>query len=144
MRLYLLRHGEAEPQGVRDADRALVEAGRRSVEGKLSLLEPVDSFYCSPYKRARETAAIVQSAVGHSEPVVDKRLTPDQPVAKVLELLQSLDTESCLLVGHNPLLSQLASILIGEKYGIALPTAGLVFLQAEDCYPGGATLKWLK
>lgn len=145
MRLYVLRHGEAEPQGRRDADRALTEAGRQAVQAKLTLLAPVDSFYCSPYKRAVQTAQILQSTVGHpGGPVFDERLTPDQPVAKVLELLQSLDTGSCLLVGHNPLLSNLIATLTGDRYGVSLPTAGLAYLRADDCYPGGASLKWIK
>lgn len=143
MRLFLMRHGEAEPQAARDADRALNEAGRRAVQRKLVFLEPVESFYCSPYKRAQQTASIIQSTV-QAKPVTDPRLTPDQPVAKVLELLQSLDTGSCLIVGHNPLLSQLASVLVGEFNGVVLPTAGLVYLRADDCYPGGAELKWIK
>lgn len=144
MRLYLLRHGEAEPYGRGpDAERSLVEAGRRAVRQKRPRLEPVEAFYCSPYRRARQTAEIVQPAVGHLEPRLDDRLTPDQPVEGVLALLQSLDVESCLIVGHNPLLSQTASVLVGERHGMTLPTAGLVCLQAEDWYPGGATLQWL-
>lgn len=145
MRLYLLRHGEAEPYGRGpDAQRSLVEAGRQAVQRKVSWLEPVEAFLCSPYLRARQTADIVKPAVGDLEPVLDDRLTPDRPVDEVLALLQSLPVESCLIVGHNPLLSHLASVLIGERHGVNLPTAGLVRLQADDCFPGGATMKWLK
>lgn len=143
MRLYLLRHGEAEPYRANDAGRALVEAGRQAVLSKVPHLEPVSRFYCSPYLRARQTAELVQGVAGRA-PVLDERLTPDQPISGVLELLQAEAAESILLVAHNPLLSYLLCELVGERGTLNLQTAGLACLDAEDWFPGGASLNWLR
>lgn len=143
MRLYLLRHGEAEPYRSDDAGRALVEAGRRAVLDKIEHLEPVDRFLCSPYLRARQTADLVKARVG-MDPVLDDRLTPDQPVEAVLALLQAGEAGTTLVVGHNPLLSQLLGELVGERGTAHLHTAGLACLEAGDWFPGGSTLKWLR
>jgi len=143
MRLYLLRHGEAEPFRSDDAGRALVEAGRRAVLDKADFLEPVSRFLCSPYLRAWQTADLVKAKAG-VEPVLDDRLTPDQPVEAVLALLQAGEADSTLMVGHNPLLSQLLCDLVGERGTLHLHTAGLACLDAEDWFPGGATLRWLR
>lgn len=143
MRLYLLRHGEAEPYRTDDASRALVERGREAVLERVALLEPVDRFLCSPYQRAQQTAQLVQATVG-TIPELDDRLTPDQPLEAALTLLQSSDAETTLVVGHNPLLSLVLCELLGERGGLHLHTAGLACLEAEDWFPGGATLKWLK
>ncbi|WP_108124438.1 SixA phosphatase family protein [Saccharospirillum mangrovi] len=145
MRLYLLRHGEAEPYGsVSDAERRLVPAGESAVIRQRTWLEPVDAFYCSPYRRACQTAELIRSTVGGQQPMLDARLTPDSPVQGVLDLLGSAGGERLLLVGHNPLLSSLANSLIGDPYALALPTAGLVCLEADDWFPGSAQFLWQK
>lgn len=143
MRLYLLRHGEAEPYRSDDASRALVEAGRRAVLSKCPHLEPVERFYCSPYLRARQTAELVQPQAGRS-PILDERLTPDRPISEVMALLQAEEAVTTLLVAHNPLLSYLLCELVGEPGTLNLHTSGLACLEAEFWFPGGATLQWVR
>lgn len=145
MRLYLLRHGEAEPYGtVSDAERRLVPVGVAAVKRQRSWLEPVDGFFCSPYQRARQTAELIRATVGGQQPTLDQRLTPDCPVQAVLDLLNDAQGERLLLVGHNPLLSLLANTLLGDRNALALPTAGLVCLEADGWFPGSAQLLWQK
>lgn len=144
MRLYVLRHGEAERSAPSDAQRKLVPAGEAAVLGQRQWLEPVDVFYCSPYRRARQTAEIIRPTVGGAMPILEECLTPDQPVSAVLALLQASEGERLLLVGHNPLLSQLVNTLIGDPYAVSLPTAGLVCLEADAWFPGSAQLSWQK
>lgn len=145
MRLLLLRHGQAEAHAPTDAQRRLVAAGEAAVLQKRQWLDSsISAFYCSPYRRARETAALIRHSVGDIEPVIDDRLTPDKPVSGVLDLLQAAQGDSLLLVAHNPLLSHLAGTLIGDPYAVSLPTAGLVCLEADGWFPGSAQLLWQK
>lgn len=146
MRLLLLRHGQAEASASSDAQRRLIPAGERAVlqQRRWLLATQVGAIYCSPYRRARDTAELIRASVGDIEPVIDARLTPDEPVSAALDLLQAANQESLLVVGHNPLLSQLAGTLLGDPYAISLPTAGLVCLEADGWFAGSAQLLWQK
>lgn len=145
MRLMLLRHGQAEASAPTDAQRRLVPAGERAVLQQCQWLDDqIGALYCSPYRRARETAELIRPCVGNIEPIFDPRLTPDEPVSAVLDWLQSLNQASVLVVGHNPLLSHLAGTLVGDPYSISMPTAGLVCLEADGWFPGNAQLLWQK
>lgn len=139
MKLYLLRHGEAEPYRADDASRALTEAGGRAVLKRSDMLVPVAHLYCSPYLRARQSAEIALHKLGGGLQI-QPLLTPDQPVSSVIDWLQGLPEGDLCLIGHNPLLSQLANTLLGERNAINLATAGLVCLEADAWYAGGATL----
>lgn len=145
MRLLLLRHGQAEASAPTDAQRRLVAAGEAAVLQQSQWLDSsVSAFYCSPYRRARQTAELIRPTLGHTEPIIDDRLTPDKPVKGVLDLLQAAEGDVILLVAHNPLLSHLAGTLIGDPYAVSLPTAGLVCLEADGWFPGSAQLLWQK
>ncbi|MGH8353342.1 MAG: histidine phosphatase family protein, partial [Pseudomonas sp.] len=58
MRLWLLRHGEAEPQARSDAERALTKHGRKEVLKAAGHLagRPLAAILASPYVRAQQTA----------------------------------------------------------------------------------------
>ena len=139
MKLFLLRHGEAEPYRTDDASRALTDHGRIAVSKRNEALSTVAQAYCSPYLRARQTAELVQQSLGRNAQI-ENLLTPDQPVKLVVEWLQTLPEGDLCLIGHNPLLSLLANTLLGEHGTISLATSGLVCLEADAWYPGGATL----
>ena len=141
MKLYLLRHGEAEPYRSDDASRALTRVGCDAVVTRGEALAPVDQLFCSPYVRARQSADLVQQRLGQNIQI-EPLLTPDQPVKAVIDWLQTLPEGDTCLIGHNPLLSQLANTLLGESSTVSLSTAGLVCLEADAWYPGGATLSF--
>ncbi|PTY36730.1 hypothetical protein BGP77_05425 [Saccharospirillum sp. MSK14-1] len=145
MRLMLLRHGQAQASAPRDEQRRLVPAGEVAILRQRQWLDPsVSAFYCSPYQRARESAELIRPTLGDRAPIIDDRLTPDQSIDGALDLLRSAEGESILLVAHNPLLSHLAGVLSGDPYGVSLPTAGLVCLEADGWFPGSAQLLWQK
>lgn len=76
---YFARHGEtvwnAERRLCGRTDAPLSEAGRRQAHLLAERLRPIsfEALYTSPLQRARETAGIVGTAVGHV-PAVDSRL----------------------------------------------------------------------
>jgi phosphohistidine phosphatase len=106
MKLWVLRHGEAEPHGSKshDSERALTAHGREEVLRSAALLigQPLTAIYASPYLRAQETAQLVRDALGF-EPEIRtvEWLTPETDPDKVAEQLVSVS--NVLLVSHNPL-----------------------------------------
>jgi phosphohistidine phosphatase len=155
--LFLLRHGIAEELGamknLKDADRALTREGKqksRAVARAIVRLDlSFDRILSSPYRRARETAAILSEHVECRRAIeLCDALTPAGSFKALLDLLQRLSApaEDVLLVGHEPYLSELVSMLIfGEKStAVVIKKAGLCKLSVPSlCYGRCATLEWL-
>lgn len=146
MRLYLMRHGEAEAFAKSDADRALTQTGRAAVASKQSYLPDMDSMIVSPYLRALQSADIlVSEGLNVSFRSVDERVTPDCDLTPIIDELISPTAENQLIVAHNPLLSRLVQLLCGEQArGVNLATAEVACLEAAEFLPDCATLKWVK
>ena len=138
MRLYLLRHGEAEhksPTGS-DFDKRLTELGVEQVERvKKRLLNDAKdiefSVFCSSAARTKETWQIISSSIT----VKSIEFLDDLYLADHTHLLNFLwnnpnQTNSVLLIGHNNGLSDLASYLLDER--IVLPTSGLLVIDFPD------------
>ena len=148
MKLWVLRHGEAEPYGSRpDSERALTAHGREEVLRSAARLmgQPVTAIYASPYLRAQETAQLVREALGFEPEIrtVDW-LTPETDPDKVAEQLVSVS--DVLLVSHNPLVGNLLSYL---QHGAGYPpekvsTAGLAELEHNELLIGSMKLNSLK
>ncbi|MFN0242685.1 MAG: SixA phosphatase family protein [Planctomycetota bacterium] len=113
MELYLIRHAQAEEHSESGGDeaRALSREGRerfRDVVRGLERLEvQFDRVYHSPYLRAQETADLLEPILA-GETVVTAALAR----APSEELLASLEGGSVALVGHEPWLSDLLSVLL--------------------------------
>lgn len=148
MKLWILRHGEAEPHGTRpDSERALTAHGREEVLRTAAELigQPLTAIYASPLLRAQETAEIVRTALGFAPEIrtVDW-LTPDTDPDKVAEQLVSVS--DVLLVSHNPLVGNLLSYL---QHGAGHPpekvgTAGLAELENKELLVGAMKLIGIK
>lgn len=122
MYIYLLRHAQAE-MGYPDNQRILTESGRADVtrlgqflRSKNTPLPPV--LWCSPYRRAQETAGLLLDAWGDA---VEQRrdevsLEPEMNPASVAEGLLEVGRD-VLVVGHNPNISILASLLLSAERG---------------------------
>lgn len=118
MQLYLLRHGQAEPSAASDSLRRLTGKGHRDVKSvarqfrQLDLV--LDHCLCSPYVRAQETARDFLGLVAPGQAIVESLvLTPDNRASAVMELLATLPAAGrVLLVGHNPLMSELQALLV--------------------------------
>lgn len=154
MKILIIRHADAEEpaRGKTDAARRLTASGRdamRRAAEKLGRLAPrVDVLATSPYVRARETAQIVAPALGARSITVQPLLVPHSDTQRLLEWLQTQPAAAGVaLVGHEPLLSAFARMLIG---GAA--DAPLVLKKGACCLiefaglpvAGGGTLHWLR
>src|SRR5437667_4970254 len=131
MNLYVLRHGLAVertlPGFKRDSDRPLTPAGRKKTRRLAALLSEqelsFDLILTSPYVRARETAEIVSEHLDCAKKLkISEHLTPGKPLRGLIEELTHWRPrpQDTLLVGHEPDLSRLISVLVTGKPGLAL------------------------
>ena len=157
MNLYILRHGIAVEPGTpgyaKDADRPLTPEGERKLLHIAEAMEALDLTFdlilSSPYLRARQTAEIVAEALKARKKLeLSDSLTPGGSTTKLVELLNHLQpvSESVLLVGHEPYLSGLISLLVSGEQNLAvvMKKAGLCKLTTESLKHGRcAALEWL-
>ena len=110
MKLWILRHGEAQPHARRDAERELTTHGRDQVLYSAAHLigKPLERILVSPYVRAQQTAELVREALGFTaELITVPWLTPEsEPKFAVSQLP---DTGNVLLVSHQPFVGELRS-----------------------------------
>jgi len=153
MEIYILRHGIAVDRGSpgfkKDSDRPLTKEGEEKMhqiaDTMLAMGLKFDLILSSPYTRAEQTAQIVADTLDH-EVTFTKSLAPD---ANALELIAEINDEkphSVLLVGHEPDLSRLISVLVcgTSDSSFELKKGGLCKLTAETITFGRcATLNWL-
>ena len=157
MNLYILRHGIAVEPGTRgyekDADRPLTPEGERKLSQIAEAMEALDLTFdlilSSPYLRARQTAEIVTEEFKAAKKLeLSDSLTPGGSTKKLVELLNHLQPppENVLLVGHEPHLSTLISLLVfGEATSaVVMKKGGLCKLATESLKHGRcAALEWL-
>lgn len=149
MHIFLLRHGEAE-HGPSDADRALTLAGRAQAAAAANALlsHPVhpQSILASPLLRARQTAAIAGELLGIGSILTTEYLTPDSDHRQIFGLLNARHEESCLLVGHEPHLSTMVSLLLHGSHSekLHIRTGTLVYVETAGMVErSSGTLRWV-
>lgn len=147
MKIWILRHGQAEPHAAKDAQRNLTELGRQEalVVGQRLQNEPLDVILASPYVRAQQTAELVREQVNLRRGVVTVDwATPDDDPLAVLDHLAERSEANILLVSHQPLVGQLLSLAIdGHRQAhYPMPTAGLACL--EMALPAAGTAELLE
>jgi len=157
MEFYFLRHAIAVDRDnsmfERDSERPLSKDGIRKMQriarAMHSLELSFDLIYSSPYRRARETAEIVARELGLRSSL---RFTPSlQTSADPKHLVKHLQeqkrgAQSILLVGHEPSLSNVISLLLSgeENLMITLKKGGLCKLRVERLRSGRCgSLEWL-
>lgn len=116
MLLYLIRHAEAADT-LPDHARPLTAHGRHQVASLASFLARAESFrpaevWHSPLVRARETAQLLLRELTLAAPVREMpALRPDDDPRSLLPALERV-AHPLALVGHEPHLSALASLLV--------------------------------
>ena len=136
MKLWLLRHGEAEPRARTDAERNLNEAGRLEVRDSSAHLQGrnLQAILVSPYNRAQQTAEIVRQVLGFSGTLETVPwLTPESDPGDALLYLGRRSETEILLVTHQPLVGALGGLLVNGRRDTSLPmaTASLAELEGE-------------
>ena len=120
-KLFLIRHGEAGFMEGTDFQRQLTKAGIEKVKRvSLSLKNKqaeVDFMYCSPAQRTQETAQILGEQI-LIRAYDFQRSIYEGDLAEMIKMLENTPDliHSCLVVGHNPIISLLLSSLTDHPY----------------------------
>lgn len=145
MKVWVLRHGEAQANARSDAERELTGHGRSQVIASAAHLlgKPLGRIIASPYVRAQQTAELVRQALGFSEAIITVPwLTPESDPKKVLNQLDEYADEEVLLVSHQPLVGVLIGLLVNGSFQHAQPmnTASLAELEGDFPLAGAMQL----
>lgn len=96
--------------------------------------QPLDAILASPYLRAQQTAALVRSELNFPHDVgTAPWLTPDDQPSEALRFLSERSESNLLLVSHQPLVSQLVSLLVegNRSSHYPMPTAALAGIELD-------------
>jgi phosphohistidine phosphatase len=151
--LYFVRHGLAHERGDSwpdDAKRPLTDEGmsrmRKAARSLARLGVSVEIVLTSPLVRARQTAEIVAAALDPRPSLVNvESLTPEGTYAAVVADLEKHARKTRIaLVGHEPMMGELAARFIGSRHPIEFKKGGVCRIDVEDLPPAGpADLRWM-
>lgn len=140
MKLFLIRHGEAEGRSLtgKDFDRKLSDRGIQEVNQLCNYLESKvtnqeNVAFISSARRTRETSQILLRKMKNVETQYDDELY----LATLHQLLDFCwkhltTTENIFLIGHNFGISELASYFLDEE--ILLPTSAMLTIDFPFLY----------
>jgi phosphohistidine phosphatase SixA len=155
MDIYLIRHGDALPQGAgsikTDEERPLTDEGWKQATCLGRALKKrgvvLDALLTSPLVRAQQTALQLRNMLELTEAQVETRdeLAPGGRPKKLARCLNGMPGNSVGLVGHQPDLSQYAGWMLGEKeVQIHFAKGGAALIRVEGSLVKGAgVLMWL-
>lgn len=149
MKLFIMRHGQAESFASSDAERALSNAGcaevRRVAQKSANELAAVEKLVVSPLRRAQQTADLVAEVLAPVPRETSDLLLPESSPSHVLELLSRQTESTVMLVSHQPLVGELVNGLCGKPNGhYAMDTAALAIIDLEFPVSSGGELVWLR
>ncbi len=157
MNIFILRHGLAVEPGsagfATDFERPLTPKGERKLWKIAQSFEALelsfDWILSSPYVRARQTAEIVAETMDLGKRVeLSELLAPAGSSKKLIEMINRREPppDNVLLVGHEPYLSDLISLLISGSAGVVvtMKKGTLCKLTTASLEHGScAALEWL-
>lgn len=141
IRVYLVRHAKAEPQGGDDARRRLTPEGRDRFAAHVRALAPrlrVARIRTSPFLRARETAELLAARTGATVEEEPALASGSSDGRAVLALVRAA-ADGTALVGHNPELAQAIASVAGRDLEVK-PGA----VAALDVDGGEVRLAWIE
>lgn len=146
MRLYIVRHAIAAARGtpgLADDERPLTEEGvtkmKKAAPGLARIGAIPDLILTSPLVRARQTAEIIQKALGNKIPLrAAEALSPSGTREAIYEeIRRNAKSEALMLVGHQPSLGELAGALAwgSAEHYVELKKGGMCALDLEQLSP---------
>jgi phosphohistidine phosphatase len=152
--LYLLRHAKSswDDASLRDFERPLTNRGREACALIGEFIEEkgieFDLVLVSTAVRTRETIELIKErAKLRSEVRYDERIY-EATVSQLLEVISQVDNdrENVLLVGHNPGIEELLTLLTGEHLRVTTANFAKIKIQAtkwSDSLANTGTLDWI-
>ena len=126
MEIYILRHGIAEERapGKADRTRALTEKGRQKLRRVLERAQAArvspSLILTSPYLRTVQTAEMAAEVLQYRGSIVHcPALQPDSNVNSIWQAVRKHPDQSAILLsGHEPLLGEFLSFLLGSNLSL--------------------------
>ena len=158
MNLYIIRHAIAveagDPKYAEDSQRPLTEKGadkmKKIAQGLLKLEVQLDLILSSPAVRTIATAEILAGKlnVKKSRLIATEHLALDGDAGQLIAEIKNrhIQVKNMALIGHEPNLSRLISLLVfGNEEGALKIKKGSVCLLTTDALEYGkcASLNWL-
>lgn len=150
MKLFILRHGQAEPQKTTDEVRELTDKGRedtkRVVSARITDMQSITEIWASPLVRAQQTAHIAASYFPALKIQTSELIIPESNLSVAMDWLQSINQQNLaiLLVSHQPFVGELVNKLCGKPAGFyPLGTSSLAVIQAPVIAADMGELLWL-
>ena len=152
--LYLLRHAKASWGDATqpDLERTLTNQGRETCATIAEFIREKDIDFAhilvSTAVRTRETIELINDkAKLHCEVHYDERIY-EASVSQLLEIISEVDNdrESVLLVGHNPGIEGLISLLTREQHHVPTATFAKIKLETtkwSELLTSKGTLDWI-
>jgi phosphohistidine phosphatase len=152
--LYVVRHAIAESREdarfpedrLRPLSPVGVDTFRRAARGIRRLGLAVDRVLASPYLRATQTAELLTEEAGWPKAEPCSELEPARPPGLLLGVLAAQAGESLAVVGHEPELSRLVSLLIAADSNAAaidLKKGGVACVRISGSPAAGrGSLRW--
>jgi phosphohistidine phosphatase len=125
MHIYFLRHGDASSDSrFSDNERPLTDRGKLQATLVGTFLQRmkvvIDAAFSSPLKRAQDTGSIVLSNISKQKIVLSEFLLNGSDPRQLFEQLNELRVSSVILIGHEPYLSEIISLLIGGNRNVEI------------------------
>ena len=155
MMLYILRHATAEEAASSgdDGARKLTERSKEKMRGAAAGLRgmgvKLNLILTSPLVRAAETAEIVSTAYENiPPPQVLPALATGVAATEAVNAMRAFSKhEDVMIVGHEPQLSAIASILLtgaSDVVHLKLKTGGCIMIDLPARFErGGGELRWM-
>lgn len=118
MKIILMRHGQAEDYSHPDSARQLTEFGHQQAAQSANYIlkhYSPDRFVVSPYDRAQQSLAELQSRATNIPASVQDNITPADDAHAALMELGHIEAECLVVVCHMSIIAHLASLLTGDS-----------------------------
>lgn len=154
MNLYILRHAIAVQRGSAtypNDDRPLTQEGIKKMKKEAqcfpSLIGSIDVIYSSPLQRATETAHIAAKSLRAEKNIVlTDALLPSADESEIFAVLnREKGLKNVMIVGHEPHLSYVTSVLLGVEHSVIELKKGALCCVAISgaVKKGNGQLLWL-
>ncbi|MGF1751999.1 phosphohistidine phosphatase SixA [Vibrio makurazakiensis] len=140
MKIFIMRHGEAEHFANSDAERVLTERGKKlSLSVAKSAQEmgfsQFDKVLVSPYIRAQQTWQEISTVFSTDKVETCDDITPYGESGQVFDFTLALaeveKLDSLLFVSHLPLVGYLTAEFVKDMMPPMFPTSGLMCIDYD-------------
>lgn len=118
MKIILMRHGQAEDETRPDSARQLTDYGQQQAAQTADYIiehYTPDHFVVSPYKRAQQTLAELQSRAPTVPVTIQDNITPSDDAHTALADIAKIEAECLVVVCHMSIIAYLAGLLTGDS-----------------------------